>query len=191
MKKLNLYYIVSIITLVLMMFILYRTLQVTGWFEEHGGKSPAERVLQNYAGLYELNSHPDGLSVSRIQVEHYGELGEEGWLMVRLDSLVSYLIEVSDFEDQQILFAIYSVDSTGAPRRLEGCELLLAEDEAENFRGTTIGDFCGLTERSAEYLALDLLLSGPIVSLKIQRHVLGEADSLDAQKYLLERIDSW
>ncbi|NQV41262.1 MAG: hypothetical protein HQ506_02820 [Candidatus Marinimicrobia bacterium] len=191
MKKLNLYYIVSIITLVFMMFILYRTLEVTGWFEEHGSKSPAERVLQNYPGLYELKMHPDQLSASTIKLEHYKAPGEEGWLMIRLDSLPRYLVEVNDFEDDQILFEIYEIDSTAAPHRLEGCELLLSEDEAENFRGSTIGDFCGLTEQSAEYLALDILLSGPIVSLKIQRHVLGQVDSLDAQKYLLERIDSW
>ena len=191
MKKLNLYYIVSIITLAFMMFILFRTLQVTGWFEEHGGKSPAERILQGYPGLYQLKMPRDDLSASTMKVEPHRVAGEENWLMIRLDSLPSYLIEVSDFEDEQILIVIYDFDSTGTPGRVEGCELLLSEDAAENFRGSTIGDFCGLKEQSSEYLALDLLLSGSIVSLKIQRRVLGQADSPEAQKYLLERIDSW
>ena len=191
MKKLNLYYIVSIITLAFMMLILFRSLQVTGRFEEHGGKSPAERVLQAYQGIYQLKIPQNDLSASAIKVEPHMATGEGDWLMIRLDSLPSYLVEISDFEDDQILIEIYEFDSTGTPQRLEGCELLLSEDEAEHFRGSTIGDFCGLTEQYSEYLALDLLLSGPIVSLKIQGRVSGQADSPEAQKYLLERIDSW
>ena len=188
MRKLNLYYIVSIITLAYMMFILFRTLQVTGWFEEHQGKSPAERILQNYPGIYQLKMPGDDVANSRVRVEPHKVSGEAGWLMIRLDSLPRYLIEVSDFEDEQILIEIYNFDSTGRQTRLEGCELLLKEDDAENFVGNTIGDFCGLKEQSSEYLALDLLLSGPIVSLKIQMRVLGQADSPEAKKYLLERL---
>jgi hypothetical protein len=191
MKKLNLYYIVSIITLVFMMFILFRTLQVTGWFEDDHGKSPAERVLQSYAGLYQFKLPADNFSDSRLWVEPHIMAEEENWLMIRVDSLPAYLIEVNDFEDQQTLLVIYGFDSTGTPQRLEGCELLLEEDIAGNFRGSTIGDFCGLTDQSLEYLALDLVLSDPIVLLKVQRRMSGLADSLEAQKYLLERIDSW
>ncbi len=191
MKKINLYYIVSIITLAFMMFILFRTLQVTGWFEEHRGKSPAERVLQGYPGFYGLKIPRDDLSATTIQVEPHLVADEEDWLILRLDSLPRYLIQVSDFEDEQILIEIYDFDSTGTPQRLDGCELLLSEDNAENFKGSTIGDFCGLTEQSSEYLALDLLLSGSIVSLKIQRGVSGQTDRPEVQKYLLERIDSW
>ncbi|MBT3254612.1 MAG: hypothetical protein HN995_03925 [Candidatus Marinimicrobia bacterium] len=188
MRKLNLYYIVSIITLAFMIIILFRTLQVTGWFEEHQGKSPAERVLQNYPGEYQLTMPGDEPGHLLVGVEPYKVSGENGWLMIRLDSLPRYLINVSDFEDDQILIEIYHVDSTGGQSRLEGCELLLNEDDAENFVGSTIGDFCGLKEQSSEYLALDLLLSGPIVSLKIQTGVLGQADSSEAKKYLLERL---
>jgi len=190
MKKLNIYYIVSIVTLVVMMFILFRTMQVTGRFEEHQGKSPAERVLQSYPGIYQINI-PGELSDQRTMVELHKVSGEEGSLLIRIDSLPRYVIDINDFEDEQILMEIYSFDSTGARQRLEGCELLLVEDEAENFVGSTIGDFCGLKRQSSEYLAVDLLLSGPIVSLKIQTQVLGELDRLDSKKYLLERIDSW
>jgi len=188
MRKLNLYYLVSIITLAFMMFILFRTLQVTGWFEEHQGKSPAERVLQYYPGVYQLEIPGDDLANPLVRVEPYKVAGETGWLMISLDSLPRYLIEVNDFEDEQILIEIYHFDSTGSQSRLEGCELLLKEDDAENFVGSTIGDFCGLKEQSSEYLALDLLLSGPIVSLKIQTGVLGQAESPEAKKYLLERL---
>ena len=191
MKKLNLYYVISIITLVFMMLILFRTLQATGWFEEHEGKTAAERILNGYLGHYQPKMPQNDLSVAIMRVEPHRVSGEDDWLMIRLDSIPHYLIEVNDFEDEQILIEIYDFDSTGAPQRLDGCELLLVEDEAENFRGSTIGDFCGLKEQSAEYLALDLLLSGPIVSLKILRHVSGQVDRPDTQKYLLERIDSW
>ena len=191
MKKLNLYYIVSIVTLAFMMFILFRTLQVTGWFEEHRGKSPAERVLQAYPGNYRLNSSVSNHSEKKLRVESITKTGNAGGLMIQIDSLAAYLVEVSDFEDEQILVVIYDFDSSGTPKRLEGCELLLSEDDAENFKGSTIGDFCGLKEQSSEYLALDLLLSGPIVSLKIKKYVLDQVNSPDMKKYLLERVDSW
>ncbi len=191
MKKLNLYYIVSIITLAFMIFILFRTLQVTGWFEEHHGKTPVERVLQIYPGEYQLTSFEDNSSPRKVSLEPFQEAGGVEQLLIRLDSLPEFLVKLSDFEDEQILVEIYELDSTGSTQRMEGCELLLLEDDAENFKGSTIGDFCGLKEQSMEYLALDLLLSGPIVILKIQRHVPGQAESSDVQKFLLERIDSW
>lgn len=189
MKRLNLYYIVSIITLSFMMFILFRTLQVTGWFEDHRGKSPAERVLQTYPGNYRLNTLANKHSEKKVRVESNTKTGNEGSLLIRIDSLAAYMIEVNDFEDEQILIEIYDFDSTGTPQRLEGCELLLSEDDAENFKGSTIGDFCGFKEQSSEYLALDLLLSGPYVSLKIQTYVIDQVNNPDTQKYLLERID--
>ncbi|MCF7826104.1 MAG: hypothetical protein K9M55_03960 [Candidatus Marinimicrobia bacterium] len=191
MKKLNLYYIVSIITLAFMMFILFRTLQVTGWFEAHHGKSPAERVQQLYTGDYRLKSLEDDLPQRKVTVEANQQAGDTDQFIILLDSLPSYLVKISDFEDEQILVELYRFDSSATPWRMEGCELLLTEDDAENFRGSTIGDFCGLKEQSSEYLALDLLLSGPIVSLEVQTRLLHQADSLDEKKYLLERIDSW
>ncbi len=191
MKKLNIYYIVSIIALVFMIFILLRTLQVTGWFEDHHGQSPAERVLQNYPGVYQLKTPIEDVPGKWVRVELFPKPGDEDWYIIRIDSLPGYMIELSDFEDEQILIEIYNIDSSGNPQRLEGCELLLAEDTTGNFSGGTIGDFCGLMEQSTEYLALDLLLSDPIVSLEIQRQVLGHIDSLNKRNYLLERLDEW
>jgi len=191
MKKLNIYYIISIITLSFMMFILLRTLQVTGWFEAHHGRSPAERVLKSYAGHYRFKTAQKDYAEKSVRVAAAPKADKAGSLSIYIDSLSEYLIEVNDFEDEQILIEIFDFDSTGTPQRLEGCELLLAEDDAGNFKGSTIGDFCGLKEQSTEYLALDLLLSGSLVSLKIQTHLLGQTDSSEVQKYLLERSDSW
>ncbi len=191
MKKLNIYYIVSIISLVFMMLILFSTLQVTGWFEKHQGKTPAEWILQTYPGDYQLDRFQSEHPEVKIKVEPAQETYGKNTLIIRVDSLPRYLIELNDFEDEQILIEIYSLDSTRTPQRLEGCELLLSEDEAENFKGSTLGDFCGLKEQSSEYLAVDLLLSGPMVSLKIQTHVQGQTGSSEVRKYLLERVDSW
>ncbi len=189
MRKLNLYYIVSIITLAFMMFILFRTLQVTGWFDEPQEKSPAERLLQSYPGKYQLSLSGGDQPLHEVVIEPQKDSAEVSWLRISLDSLPKYLIKVSNFEDDQILIETYSFDSTGNPERLEGCELLLKEDKTDNFVGSTIGDFCGLMEQSSEYLGLDLLLSESIVSLKIQAGVLGQENSPEPMKFLLERLN--
>jgi len=191
MKKLNIYYIVSIVTLVLMMFILFRTLEVTGWFDEPVGKSPAETCFDLVPGDYRFQGNEDTQPAERLTVRPVQQNDDSKLLMVSLDLVDTYFIEISDFEDEQVLFELYEIDSAGTPQRLDGCELLLVADSSGIFTGNTIGDFCGLKEQSSEYLAMDLLLSGPVVSLEIQTGVLGEPDSLDAKKYLLERIDSW
>lgn len=191
MKKLNMYYIISIITLAFMMFILMRTLEVTGWFDDPQVKSPAERILERYPGNYLLHQIDTDSSTQQVLVERDGGDGNSNQLLIRLDSIPGYMIKLSDFEDEQVLMELYQYDASGARQRLEGCEILLKEDGNEGYRGGTIGDFCGLKTSSSEYLALDLVLNDPTVSLEIQTHIMNQKNSLGSKKYLLERIASW
>jgi len=186
MKKLNIYYIISILTLVFMMFILYRTLQVTGWFEEHQGKTPAERIARAYRGEYRFLESGAQKGPTKLVVK---PVGDGSSFTINIDSTSMYRVTLSDFEDEQVLIEIYELDSLGLPYRMDGCELLLVEDSIGGFRGSTIGDFCGLVQGSSEYLALELLLSRQKVSLEVQRHVQGKTDSPRTTKHLLERID--
>lgn len=188
MKKLNLYYIVSIATLAIMMVIFVRTLHVNGWFEEYQGKTPAQWVYDAYQGIYKLQSLPATDADQWVSVTPSQLGGEANWLNISIDSHLTFQIRINDFEDEQILIEIYRYDSTAVPQRLEGCELLLDASESEQFSGSTIGDFCGFNPQSTEYLALELLLQESDVSLQVQRGVLGNQDSLNTKKYLLERV---
>lgn len=188
MKKLNLYYIVSIATLAFMMFILFRFLQVTGWFEEHQGRTPAERVTRMFPGEYLLKSS-DSTGGTAAWVYVVADEEDPSAFVIHMDSIPEYLVNLSDFEDEQVLIEIYDLDSAGTVRRLDGCELLLAEDSTGLFQGSTIGDFCGLDEQSQEYLAMDILLAHKEASLGIQEHKLGQVESLNIRKYWVERKD--
>lgn len=186
MKKLNIYYIVSILTLVFMMFMLYRTLQVTGWFEERREKTPSERIATAYTGEYQFLGEGSQDYLINVGVK---PIGDGSSFTVQVDSTSEFLVTLSDFEDEQVLIEIYELDSLGSHHRMNGCELLLVEDSLGGFIGSTIGDFCGLDEGYSEYLAMEVLLSRQEVSLEIRRHLLGKTDSTSTMKYLFERID--
>ncbi len=188
MKRLNLYYIVSIVTLASMMFILFRTLQVTGWFDEPPAESTLELVSRTYPGTYQAVQSPETLSQAMFYIESVDTVRDENWFSIRQDSVAMFHLKLSDFEEEQILVEIYKYDSSGTTLRLDGCELLIHEDEAGHFKGGTIGDFCGLMDPSSEYLAVDVLLSAPTVLLEIETRELGRADSLGLNKYLFERV---
>lgn len=191
MKKLNLYYVVSIVVLVVMMFILYRTLQVTGWFDEPEEQTPAERCFVLVQGNFQLNRAESTENTQLVSVKAANSDNSIKSLVVSLDSIETYFIELSDFENEEVLVELFSYDSANALQRMDGCELLLTIDSLGQFKGGTIGDFCGLKEQSTEYLVLDLLLSGPSGLLEIQTGELKNPHRLDSRKLLLERIDSW
>jgi len=191
LKKLSIYSIMSIVTLAFMMLLMTLTLRNNGWFEDHHGLSLAERIQQNFIGNYDLNSLDVTTKMSPvIGISKRWDAGGADWLAISLDTISSYLVRVSDFEDGQVLLELYEVDSSGHELRLEGCELLLREDQPEHFTAATIGEFCGLMEGSAEYLAMDLLLNGSSLSLRIEFRGLEDQAILETKKYLLERIES-
>ncbi|MEA3285969.1 MAG: hypothetical protein U9Q77_01150 [Candidatus Marinimicrobia bacterium] len=188
MKKFNLYYIISTVTLVFMLFIFYQTLQLRGWFEED---SLAERLHQMVPGeyrLHDLNSPVD--QTHKIEIFNWPNPDASEELLISLDSLIFLRAKVSDFEDEQVLVVIFQLDSSGVYQRLEGCELLLADDEAGRITGGSIGDFCGLNAASTEYLVLKLQLDRPDVLLQIESRRLDDQLLIKRDEYLLERLDS-
>ena len=181
----------SIVTLVFMMLLMGLTLRNNGWFEEHHGLSPAERIRQDFAGNYKLNSAGVKTAISPlVGISKSLGAGEAKRLTISLDTIPIYQIWVSDFEDDQVLLELFELDSSGRGKRLDGCELLLREVEPERFAAQTIGEFCGLKEGSSEYLAMDMELQGSILTLQIEFRGLEDQVLLDTKKYLLERIDS-
>jgi len=191
LNKLSIYSIISIVTLAFMMLLMGLTLKNYGWFEDHHGLSLAERIRRDFIGNYDFSS-TDVTIISRplITISESKVDGGAEWLTISLDTLPRYQVRVNDFENSQVLLELYVFDSSGHEQRLEGCELLLIEEEPEHFRAQTIGEFCGLKEGSSEYLAMDLLLQPSSMSLQIQFRELEDQTLLKTKKYLLERIDS-
>ncbi len=191
MRKLNIYYIGSVVTLAIMMLLMYRTLHITGWFEAQDTPSltPAEQVIATYCGKYQPAGQ-EALYFEFNQVMVSKKSGEDDsqFLTVSLDTIPHFGVRVNDFEDEQVLLELYEIDSSGTMVRLDGCELLLSGDDSGSFMGSTIGNFCGLKTGSLEYLGLDLELNNTTALLQIASR--GQMDSSELDKYLLERIDS-
>lgn len=191
LKRLNIYTIISIITLCFMMFMLVRTLHVIGWFDEASPVSPAEQIFTLYSGKYLELPREHSEDQYDLIIKPSGD-GQDGWSVVLyLDSLATYRLVLSDFEDEQVLVEIFTIGEGEVLQRLEGCELLLKAAGGDSFSGTTIGDFCGLEIDSAEYLAMALILSGSTAEIEIQRRKQGQSKSLTSRKYRFERISSW
>ena len=191
LKRLNIYTIISIITLCFMMFMLVRTLHVIGWFDEVSVMSPAEQIFTRYSGKYVVLSEGDSTDLITLDVRPSGDPHDEWSLTVYQDSLVSHRLVLNDFEDEQVLVEIFTLEGEKQIQRLEGCELLLRLDSDDAYTGTTIGDFCGLEMDSAEYLALALKLSGPFAEFEIQKRKQGQGHFLMSSNYRFERISSW
>ncbi len=172
-----------------MMFILLRTLQVNGWFESHGELSHKAYVLKTFTGDYNLEDSPDTLnSWSQVTITQSMINSDEGWMSIYLDSLVQYQVKLSTFEDEQVLLELFRTDTSFKQYRMEGCEILLSENEMGGYSGSTIGNFCGFEEGSTEYLVLDLSLNDPTVSLQIEHRLADDQTYLELNKYLLKRI---
>ncbi len=191
MRKLNYYYVISTILLVLMMFILVSTLQVTGWFEDHGEKSPAEQLRYIVLGQYHFED-PDTLSneTHMVKVSSRTDIGKPECLTITLDTIPFVQVKVSDFEDEQVLIELFKLDSSGQSQRLEGCELLLEGGSSEIFTGGTVGDFCGLRLDSQVYIDLMLQLDKSSILIQLESKRIEDQASLEIKKYMLERIDS-
>ena len=173
------------------MIILIRTLQVTGWFEVHKGKSPAEYIRWHYQGSYSLEEAGDSKRIRKmIDISNKSDSTDSPWLRIHFDSTLRYEVKTSDFEDEQVLLELYEIDSIGGVTRLEGCELVLSMDDSDFYSGTTIGDFCGLKDDSPEYLGLLLELNNSGASLRVESRTVGDSTARGIREYLLERIDS-
>lgn len=189
MRKLNLFYVISIITLVFMLFIFFSTLKVSGWFERHA-VSPAKQMRYAALGQYHFKDS-DTLSnqIQLVEVVNQSEVGEQDWLIIVADTISMFQVKVSNFEDGQVLLELFELDSSGLSQRLEGCELLLTVDESGKIHGSTIGDFCGFRPDSQVYIALALELDDSNILIQIESRRIEDQATLELKEYLLERID--
>ncbi len=188
MKQLNLYYVISTIILAVMMLIMVRTLEVTGWFEEHEQPSPAEQFRHLALGQFILEE--SGLtskgSSKTLRINPIDAV-DPGWLAITLDTLAFLRIRISDFEDEQVLLEIFQADSSGEFQRLEGCELLIAGAEAGELTGSTIGEFCGLSQGFETFYTLNLKVSESESSIEIENRQYDNQTLLSRKEYRVKR----
>ena len=188
MNKLNLYYIISIIILAVMMMIMMRTLEVTGWFEKHGEQSPVARLRQSILGQFYLEE--SGFTTKEaaqiLRISKIDAVDPE-WLVITLDTLSLLQVKVGDFEDEQVLVEIFQPDSSGKVQRLEGCELLVATDSTGELTGSTIGEFCEVNQDFHAYVTLYLEANNSRSFVKIETHEYDSQALLSSKKYIIKR----
>jgi len=184
MKKMNAYYVISIISLSFMMLILLRTLQINGWFEEHREKSTAEFLIQNLDGQYLLTQGE--ASRRLIQVSNQTDEIDGDWISVSEDSVAFLLLKLSEFEDEQALIELFRYDSVGLKHRIEGCELLISDVSGAK-TGSTLGEFCGLKGDAQVYIGLDVTFDEAGISLQVESRHFEDQSLIKREDYFLER----
>lgn len=163
MKKLNRYYLISIVTLVLMALIFMLRLQVSHL--GNGPASPAQRLLEHLPGRYQSTMETEAVS---FHVSLMDSLGEAGWLEVSKNAQALLAIRVSDFEDDQILLELFLLDSTARTTRMEGCEILLVDDPAKGLSGETLGGLCAYSANAQTFQKLKIFLANSHARVDIE-----------------------
>lgn len=185
MKRLNAYYLISIISLAFMFLILMRTLQAIGWFEDDEKKRFAMEFMQ-LAGDYEMISVGDIESKIPVDIEARSDEGEN-WLDLRIQGQLSYGLRVSDFEDDQVLVEIFRADTSGSMNRIEGCECPIRQDEAGSWEGSTLGEFCSYDVVNDRYLSIRFVGDKAGSSVIIESRAFEEKTLFQKQEYFLKR----
>jgi len=188
MKKMNIYYVVSGATLFLMAFIMIRSLQVRGWFAEQQLNSVAH-IGKMLTGDYRVRSvDPEHeLQQSVIYTVFQDSNQTDQWVLA-IAQQPRYKIQLSPFEDSQVLVVPFRIDSAGSDTRLEGCELLFNENESAGLSGGTVGSFCGLQDELGTYIALELKFNDAQGSLTLDTRDLEQHSLLQTSSFLIERI---
>ena len=187
MKRLNAYYVISIVTLAFMFLILLRTLQAIGWFEDAPEIQSLAKIVE-FAGNYSISSpgtdqpHQDLL----LELNHDGDTN---WMTVVFSDSPILNLKLSEFEEGQVLVEMFGVESSGVQSRMEGCELLLSLDETEQWLGSTLGDFCGYDETSGSYRSISFHGDKRGSSLIMETRRFDDQSLISKKDYYLERID--
>jgi hypothetical protein len=188
MRKLNVYYVVSIISLAFMMLILLRTLEMRGWFDKYQGRTPAEHFKVNVVGIYDLEpiEYPNESHTIIIAAL---EEPDSGWITLKADSLVNLRFKMSDFEDEQVLVELFRPDTVGSDQRIEGCELLLSADDSGAWSGSTIGESCGYSTNLRSYYSIKLHVATGTIRVEIESLKYDDQTILNRKEYLLKRSE--
>jgi len=165
-----------------MMLIFIRTLEVSGWFADHGPKTPAESLNHAIVGQYEL-SHSGAVEQVVIITD------ESDQLLITRDSIPFLWVKLSDFEDEQVLVELYSLDSLGKKQRLEGCELLVLEESGKK-SGSTLGEFCGLKQDTQVYIDLQVQFDETQIFLQVESRHFEDQMLVSRENFLLERQET-
>lgn len=185
MRHLNTYYVISTITLVFMMLLMGQTLKVRGWFDEPREKSPGERLYLLIQGDYifsnDSTSENGNLSISKK------DSADGNWLKLSLDTRRHFELNVNNFEDEQVLIEIYQVDSTGHSVKLEGCELLLSDDENDQWTGSTLGEFCAYNQELSTYYSMAIKIAQIESSLELEKRNYDGHALLSQEHYTIRR----
>lgn len=164
-KRFNFYYVISVVTLVFMLFLFYQNLLLNGWF---GSTDRATRLTQMLAGIWRVQAGqlsadlPGELNVMIDSTESTAEQ-----LEVNLNQETSIRLKLSNFEEDQILMELFKPRSDGYSGRLEGCEILLREDDAGHFQGATLGELCAFSEDAESYSTLSVQIFRDSVNLAV------------------------
>ncbi|MCF7808681.1 MAG: hypothetical protein K9M49_07915 [Candidatus Marinimicrobia bacterium] len=185
MKRLNAYYLISIITLAFMFLILMRTLEAIGWFEDDEERRSSQNLML-LAGAYEMMNSDSGQSPIPVDITARYKDGER-WMDVLIDGQLSLGLRFSDFENDQVLLEIFRVDTMGNRVRIDGCECPLSQDGLGSWEGTTLGEFCAYEAETDRYLAIRFVGDKTASSVIIESRDFEEKTLIEKQEYFLRR----
>jgi hypothetical protein len=188
MKRLNAYYIISIVTLAFMFLILMRTLQAIGWFDQDEGIDLASQFLR-LSGSYLINPESTADVTTPVAISSV-VLSNETWMKLSQGTTAIYQFRISDFEDDQLLVEIFQSDTSDILHKLEGCELLLFMDESNTWHGSTLGEFCYYNQELNSYLTLSFNGDKYGSTFIIETMNFDDQALISKQEFYLERIES-
>jgi hypothetical protein len=181
-RKINGYYSISIITLVIMGFIFIRGLYVNDWFAKNA--SPSYLLQQEYAGQY---TFLEGDTLPKFTSVPLDSTADDGWWDIRRDDQAFLRLRLSDFEDDQILVELFDVDSLGGAVRRDACELLLRKAADGSYRGHTLGELCGFDPELQTFQYLKINLAKPYLSVDIETIRIEDDRMVTKSVYVLKK----
>jgi len=187
MKKLNAYYVISIVTLAFMFLILLRTLQAIGWFQDQEQPDLMRQVIQ-LKGNYQLSAVDGSTGDSRVEIGFKTE-DDQTWMNVSQQGAMLIQLRVGEFEDEQLLVEIFAPDTDGTLTKHEACELLISLDAKGQWSGSTLGEFCEYEPVSETYRSMSFHGDkfGSILIMETRR--FNDQELLSKQEYYLKRVD--
>ena len=183
MKKLNAYYVISIVTLAFMFLILLRTLQAIGWFQEEGEVDLADHFLR-MAGAY----LEEGDSTETIWLIQTGNEAGITQLEIMNNDTLKWELRLSNFEDEQLLVEIFISDPEGAAIKLESCEMLLTRSESGQWEGSTLGDFCLYDPGKNSYIRMSFVGDETRSALIMETRTFDDQSLISEREIRLRRV---
>lgn len=187
MRKLNAYYIISIIVLAFMLLLFIRTMQETGQLARQPDISPLEQFMGQLPAMMLVSTGAN----SAIQDTLYlnpGHVEEELWLDVFSSTFPEVALRLSDFEDNQVLVEPFFLAPDSTHLRMDGCECLLARENDDSWQATTLGDLCGYDETEKHFFKATFTMDEAIAWLNVESYVMNNSEAKSKNQYYLQKV---